>query len=558
MKKLTSFAPFMAAALMVGCAKDANLEPTIGQNDLEGAYVSIQIATPSVTRGDIPDEPGTAEESDIQKVRLLIFDKDYNYIGLGEQTAATKANTYTFEVAPDAFRFFAIVNPTSTIDDALDNINGNWNNVEQALQTVLSLESSSDIATYSTDNHFPMVNAGSYVDNKESILVFPADGVLVNGKLSTEETAPTPVNIVVDRMVAKFTANIAEDFKVSDHRTGTTDPGEPYGKVEGVRLNVINKKSYVYSHIKQVNAKGDDYRGDPNMSVANCEALPNGEETELTKNFFWLHNYDSPVFNDASNGYSEYVFENTATGEFFNYNNLTQLVVKATYLPTGQPDPDDLPADMTTNLTHIEADEKSWFAISIEDFGTMQMTFKGVVAYYTKTKAGIEGQFAPDPVTCAKMDRQLQHMLASAEDLGALTDPATATWDDPNLTCAILNSIPNGGYVAATVDNEEDYIVQFYQFGLNYYDIFIQHDETQKIGHLGRWGMVRNNHYTLSINSISGPGLPYVPDPTDPEIKDPQNPDPKDPEPADKDMAYIDATITVNPWTMWTQGVDLN
>ncbi len=549
MKKSTILLPFFAAALMVGCSKDADLSGNPTQPDeAKGAYVSVAITNMS-TRADAPDQDGTEAESTVSTVKLLIFDKDYNYIGLGEKGSPATDNKFVFEVAPDAYRFFVIVNSTPTIDAALSSISGNWNTVEGYLQSVLSLETRASLSEYNTDGAFTMVSAGSYIDNKETILSTPTE--LVNDKLSTNKELPTKISINVDRIVAKFSSAIGEDFIVKDACTDTAaeDPNNlPEGKVEGVRLNVVNRKSYIYSHIKKVNSVGNDYRNDPNMSVEGEPAQAPEVETSLTSNFFWLHNYESPVFNPAE-GYSDYVFENEATGEFFNYNNLTQLVVKATYVPTGQPNPENLGGDYSTKLQHKEGDMKSWFAIDIEDYGTMQMTFEGVTKFYAADETSDD--------TRAKMDRQLQHMLAQAEILNGL-DAATATWASPELTIEVLNSIPNGGYVAATVEDELDYIVQYYQFGLNYYDIFIQHDENEEIGHLGRWGMVRNNHYTLTINSITGPGLPYIPDPTDPEIKDPNNPDPLDPEPADKGMAYIEATIVVNPWTMWTQDVDLN
>ncbi len=568
MKKFTKFIPFMAVAMMVGCAKDQDLSvaPNHADDVDGGAYVAVTMSTPG-TRSNADDVEGTEAESAVDNIKLIIFDKDYNYISVAQSNQPVKPNVYEFEVAPNAYRFFAIVNPTDAMNTAIDGISGNWNTVEMALQTVISLEARGDINKYTTANMFPMVNAGSLSNNIESILAKPTDSELVNGKLSTDKNDPTEIVINVDRMVAKFTA-IADNstLKVSDDRTetGVVQNPAPVGSIDGVRLNVINKKSYIYSHINKVNKYGDDYRTDPNMSVPACEALPKDEETELTKNFFWLHNYENPVFKapaavGGTEFTTEYVFENTANGENFDYNNLTQLVVKATYIPTGQTDPDNLPAgnNFTTELTHDALDGGSWFSIKVDKFGTMQMTFAGVKGYYEAIKLG-GATFAQDTERCDAMDAQLRHMLKSATDLNGITDIDNTTWSDPAVTCAVLNSIPNGGYVAATVADEKNCVIQFFQKGVNYYDIFIQHDADEEIANLGRWGMVRNNHYTLTINSISGPGLPYIPDPTDPEIKDPQNPDPKDPDPADEEMAHIQATINVNWWTMWTQDVNLN
>ena len=34
---------------------------------------------------------------------------------------------------------------------------------------------------------------------------------------------------------------------------------------------------------------------------------------------------------------------------------------------------------------------------------------------------------------------------------------------------------------------------------------------------LGRYGVVRNNWYHLELQSVSGPGTPWIPDPSDPD-----------------------------------------
>ena len=154
------------------------------------------------------------------------------------------------------------------------------------------------------------------------------------------------------------------------------------------------------------------------------------------------------------------------------------------------------------------------------------------------------------------MNIQLRHILSGGNNTG-ITD-----WGNTDLTLEMLDAIPNGGYKAATVPGSTlnpsaNYIVQYYQKAICYYDIFIQHDSNVAVGSDGRWGMVRNNSYTLNISSIKKPGLPYIPDPTDPAIVDPTNPDPTDPEKPDVLDAYITATISVNPWTIWEQGADL-
>lgn len=61
---------------------------------------------------------------------------------------------------------------------------------------------------------------------------------------------------------------------------------------------------------------------------------------------------------------------------------------------------------------------------------------------------------------------------------------------------------------------------------------------------LGRYGVLRNNWYDLTINKISGPGYPDVPEvkPTDPD---------------DEDTKYISVSVKILDWAKRSQSVDL-
>ncbi len=95
--------------------------------------------------------------------------------------------------------------------------------------------------------------------------------------------------------------------------------------------------------------------------------------------------------------------------------------------------------------------------------------------------------------------------------------------------------------------------VRYYKDGECYYSIVpIKHfnEITYTPGetpvdekHLGRYGVVRNNWYELTINSVSGPGEPTL--------------EPGGNDPVDEDEGYIKCTINVLSWAKRSQGVDL-
>ena len=116
-----------------------------------------------------------------------------------------------------------------------------------------------------------------------------------------------------------------------------------------------------------------------------------------------------------------------------------------------------------------------------------------------------------------------------------------------------LDDLKSGGeYSKPDAAAGETVGVEYFQKGVCYYNILIRHDDaiTATMA-LGKYGVVRNNWYTLTINSVKQPGTPWIPDTTN-------STDKKDPGEDDDDKeAYLSVEITVNPWTTWSQGVDL-
>lgn len=98
--------------------------------------------------------------------------------------------------------------------------------------------------------------------------------------------------------------------------------------------------------------------------------------------------------------------------------------------------------------------------------------------------------------------------------------------------------------------------ISTYAGGESYYIARIKHfgDDLTKwesgtydennLEYLGRYGVLRNNWYELTVNSVSGPGYPSVP-----EVK-PNTPD-------DEDDKYISVSVKILDWAKRSQSVDL-
>jgi hypothetical protein len=64
---------------------------------------------------------------------------------------------------------------------------------------------------------------------------------------------------------------------------------------------------------------------------------------------------------------------------------------------------------------------------------------------------------------------------------------------------------------------------------------------------LGKYGVVRNNWYDLTLTSVKGPGTPWYP-----EVENPGPGDPKPQDPIDEQASYLGVTVHVNDWILWT------
>ena len=121
---------------------------------------------------------------------------------------------------------------------------------------------------------------------------------------------------------------------------------------------------------------------------------------------------------------------------------------------------------------------------------------------------------------------------------------------DANLVATLNNKLG--------LDKTKGVGIKTYKNGESYYIARIKHfgddltpwkegDKTydsNNLNWLGRYGVLRNNWYDLTINKISGPGYPDVP-----EVK-PDTPD-------DEDTKYINVSVKILDWAKRSQSVDL-
>ena len=260
-----------------------------------------------------------------------------------------------------------------------------------------------------------------------------------------------------------------------------------------------------------------DYRKDPNYALAGFNVSQ--------FNYLKVAADGSLPADFSSMTDSKYCLENTMADDAQTQAQTTAAVVSAVYTPNS-----------------FTAGE-SWFRL----LGVTYKTLDDLQAVYNAAKAAA----APDAAqaqTIILCDQFHARISAAATAQGKTVGADFAT-----VTIAELDAVANGGeYSKPDATARETVGVEYFQKGVCYYNILIRHDDaiTGTMA-LGKYGVVRNNWYTLTINSVKQPGTPWIPDTTDPT--DPAKPGEND----DDAEAYLSVNITVNPWTTWSQGVDL-
>lgn len=523
MKLDKSFLTLFVGLAMAACSNDEEMA-TGGQDllpiDGREAYMSVVVDMPKSTGTRAPGENhGTADEQNVNEVLLALFDASdvcletktlasAEYIlNAGGNPAAGTGNA--FKVPSTTAKVLAVVNPSDKFKAACV-ASASWSvingAVEQALEEVIG----------AAKNNFMMINAGDNANPANGALV-TANVKVVDGMLIADATAAIAAAeadrslIHVDRVVAKVSLGI--------NPGGVTVPAGVTCTFGNWALNVTNKSMFPYAEIVMPagGSAGADYRIDPNYELAGFNVsqfnyLKVADDGTLPADFSAMTD-------------SKYCLENTMAADAQTQAQTTAAVASAVYTPNSFTAGD------------------SWFRL----LGVTYKTLADLQAVYNAAKA-VTSPDALQTQIITLCDQFYARMSAAATAQGK-----TVGADFAAITLAELDAIANGGeYSKPDATAGETVGVEYFQKGVCYYNILIRHDDaiTATMA-LGKYGVVRNNWYTLTINSVKQPGTPWIPDTTDPT--DPEKPGEND----DDAEAYLSVSITVNPWTTWSQGVDL-
>lgn len=317
-----------------------------------------------------------------------------------------------------------------------------------------------------------------------------------NLKTTSTEAEGAPVAVKVDRVLAKVF--------VTKNETLTTAEGDVVEDLQWT-TDITNRKTFwlrkmgllasgTQEAFGDASSRFDRYAEDPNFTsyVGNDDPIP--AEFNYKTQAEIVSSLQDLGFEDAvGSDQGIYVLENTMAADNQYEVVTTRVILKAVYTPK-------YPEGVTAGA------DKSW-------------------ASYKNYKLPLN---------------VFQDKIAAAKAFTGNADEADGTIGMPY------------GFVAEVKDKTFDFAnsfvdgnVKFYKDGVSFYRILIRHfnnDQQPEVMGYGRFGVVRNNIYKLTINSIKAPGEPVAPEPEGPN---------------EKEEAWISFDIEILPWVIRTQGVDL-
>lgn len=588
MKIKLYFGLAVIAAMTASCSSNEDLGtagPGTGNNEAGVGYASITINLPTAngTRAANDDfAEGTAKEYAVNDATLVIFEKgtetSENNFKFVEAVPLGNLEPWKKDTENNGITTEATI--TAKLNSAkVDKVGGNYyalvilNNETTTGNKVTAPSATTE--TYGTWNVAAKVNADNLLDNAKGFYmanapqfttagVEPTTLVAIKGIYRTKEEAQSnaATTIHVERGLAKVTVgsnSTSNYFAIGGANATGTKYSSDKVQITKWALDVTNKKSFpvhvtsglndkttgypdiwknekaaagtaaTSRFVSQLNATGDFKRVywgiDPNYSMdlsdfTKCNAQFTLAEADVSK----------VAWNDGSGSDKPlYCLENT-----FDINNMkqgqtTRVLLKATYTPSA-----------------VEKEtDKTFFMIGNSSDIWTTTTLKAQIA--SKAKEAL--RLTTDPTVVLKEDllEGGTHFLTT-ENV-SIKDGETEKVD-ANLVATLNNKLG--------LDKTKGVGIKTYKNGESYYIARIKHfgddltpwnegDATydgNNLNWLGRYGVLRNNWYDLTINKISGPGYPDVP-----KVK------PGDAD--DEDTKYISVSVKILDWAKRSYTVDL-
>ena len=552
------FGMAVMATALVGCSSNDNLAPDGKDNAGKAgeAYASftINLPTTSGTRADEPGTPsfaeGTDAEYEVKNGTILIFDASTDKFVTSAELGTM--NPWTKKTDENGVTTAAI----ATVQLHNVTVGGNYkalvllnNNFDAATKKVTLPTTTDTYATWSadaskvnaekyasTDGIF-MANAPKYIDTEsQPTTLVPIANVCASREEAQAKAATT---VYVERGLAKVTM---QDFTAGGY---SIDAGTYAGgnvKIMNWQLDVTNKSTFPVHQTGTLKTSWGQiwntprfYDGtntafkrvywgvDPNYNKSEYQTLEN------CKTAFNMITNDK-VVGVAGQDKPQYCLENTFDLDNMKQGQTTRVVFKAVFTPK----------DFTSGETFYKIGNNTaiWSKTNLEtQIHTVAVTVMGITdpdeqdKYVVKLNASTNNISGEAGLHTIKPE--------NIEYTGTGTSLVDANIDKINEKLGLTET-----GISTYLNGEAYYIARIKHFNeLTPWNAGEAYDSNNE-KYLGRYGVLRNNWYDLSVNSISGLGYPDVP-----EVK-PNMPD-------DENEQYINVEVKILDWAKRSQSIDL-
>lgn len=551
------------AAMTASCSSNNDLvNGGNGSGEVENgtAYASFKINLPTTsgTRADNPTpgtpsfDHGTAAEYEVKNGTILIFDATTDKFVTSAELGTM--NPWT-DVKADGVTTAAI----ATVKLSNVSVTGNYNalvllnnNTTDNDTKKVTLPSTADTyATWSkdaskakatnyvsTDGIF-MANAPMYSATSEPTTLVKIKNVCASPE---EAQAKAATVVYVERGLAKVTM---KDFTTGGYSidAGTYEGGNV--KIENWQLDVTNKSTFPVHQTGTLKTSWAEiwntprfydqtstafkrvYWGvDPNYNNSDYQTLANCQIAfNMIKN--------DEVTGTAGEANPQYCLENTFDLDNMKQGQTTRVVFKAVFTPK------DLKSKYKT-FYKIGNNTTIWSQENLEkQIHTVAVTAMGIT------------DAAEQELYKVKLDANKNNISGEAGQHLVKAENITYTGEgESKVKEEVVNAIndklglSDAAGISTYLNGEAYYIARIKHFNeLTSWTADTPYG-SDNAAFLGRYGVLRNNWYELSVNKVSGLGYPDVP-----EVK-PTVPD-------DENDQYINVSVKILDWAKRSQSVDL-
>ena len=560
------------AAMTASCSSNNDLvNGGNGSGEVENgtAYASFKINLPTTSGTRAAGEPtfdkGDANEYKVNDATLLLFKKDattgkYQFkesVDLGNMepwtSSSTEGITTTAKLTAKITKaevgsnkgYYALIilnNNSKTAAKITEPTDG---------QTYADWSKNADNATVANylkhDNGFFMANAPKYVAGAPETLV-EIKNIYASKQEAENSTATT---VYVERGLAKVslasTSNEHVDIADGNYAGDHVD-------ITGWTLDVTNKKTFPVHVTEGDGLWADTWKATTTPAATNGATMDRFHDTKLTEfqrvywgldpnykkefatveacegEFTMAKTSDFKTGKDAKK--AQYCLENTFDIAHMMQGQTTRVLFSAKYTPNGFSDGETFykmgNSSQLWNATKVEAQIKAKAQEVLGEADASKVTVTLAAEGNDMTKAGV-------------------HLVAAANITYGTTALAPEKVDEINAKLGFKKATPTDAEVGLST----------FASGVSYYIARVKHfneltpwnagDATyadNNINWLGRYGVLRNNWYELTVNSVSGPGYPDIPKvkPTDPD---------------DENSQYINVSVKILDWAKRSQDVNL-